>query len=54
MSKEMQKYKKTLDTVSSRVLKTYLDSAMFIWIVKIIFSINISIPNLKIGNKKDK
>lgn len=34
MIKEMQKYKKTLDTVSSRVLKTYLDSAMFIWIVK--------------------
>ena len=34
MSKEMQKYKKTLDTVSSKVLKAYLDSAMFIWIVK--------------------
>lgn len=34
MTKEMQKYKKTLDTVSSRVLKTYLDSAMFIWIVR--------------------
>ena len=34
MSKEMQKYKKTLDTVSSKVLKTYLDSTMFIWIVK--------------------
>lgn len=38
MSKEfeLQKYKKILDTVSSIVLKTYLDSAMFIWIVKFV------------------
>ena len=36
MSKEMQKYKKTLDTVSSKVLKTYLDSVMFVYIVRFV------------------